>query len=64
MVVMDELHMLDDEHRGHLLELMATKLLSLGPSMQLVDMSAKLNVSFMAWVVLFLTRLLECKASG
>jgi replicative superfamily II helicase len=26
---MDELHMLDDDHRGYLLEIMTTKLLSL-----------------------------------
>lgn len=45
VVVMDELHMLDDEYRGYLLELMATKLLSLGQSVQLIGMSATLNVS-------------------
>jgi DNA polymerase theta len=36
VVVMDELHMIDDESRGYILELMATKLLSLGQRVQLV----------------------------
>ncbi|KAH7417138.1 DEAD/DEAH box helicase [Cadophora sp. MPI-SDFR-AT-0126] len=43
VVVMDELHMLDDEGRGYILELMATKLMSLDQSMQLIGMSATLN---------------------
>ncbi|RDL36601.1 uncharacterized protein BP5553_05953 [Venustampulla echinocandica] len=43
VVVMDELHMLDDESRGYILELMATKLLSLEHSVQLIGMSATLN---------------------
>jgi len=33
---MDELHMIDDEGRGYILELMATKLLSLGQGVQLM----------------------------
>lgn len=45
VVVMDELHMLDDEGRGYILELMATKLLCLDQSIQLIGMSATLNVS-------------------
>ena len=45
IVVIDELHMLDDGSRGYILELMATKLLSLEQSVQLVGMSATLNVS-------------------
>jgi hypothetical protein len=45
VVVMDELHMLDDENRGYLLELMATKILSLkGDDVQLIGMSATINV--------------------
>lgn len=46
MVVLDELHMLDDEHRGYLLELMVTKLLLLQQDIQIVGMSATLSVSF------------------
>ena len=34
VVVIDELHMLDDEGRGYILELMATKLLCLDQSVQ------------------------------
>ncbi len=43
---MDELHMIDDENRGYILELMATKLLSLAldEKAQLIGMSATLNV--------------------
>jgi DNA polymerase theta len=44
VVVMDELHMLDDDHRGYILELMATKLLSLQQEVQIVGMSATLSV--------------------
>ncbi|KAL4728623.1 hypothetical protein ACLX1H_005374 [Fusarium chlamydosporum] len=48
-VVLDELHMVDDDHRGYLLELMATKLLSLEQSVQIVGMSATLpNMDMMA----------------
>lgn len=36
VVVMDELHMIDDEHRGYVLELMATKLLSIDYEIQLM----------------------------
>ncbi|MCJ1445115.1 MAG: hypothetical protein MMC23_005620 [Stictis urceolatum] len=42
VVVMDEMHMVDDMHRGYLLELMATKLLVLG-GVQIVGMSATLR---------------------
>ena len=42
---MDELHMIDDDHRGYLMELMATKLLSIDQRTQLVGMSATLSVS-------------------
>ncbi|EKD19301.1 DEAD/DEAH box helicase [Drepanopeziza brunnea f. sp. 'multigermtubi' MB_m1] len=44
VVVMDELHMIDDEGRGYILELMATKLLCLDQHVQLIGMSATLNV--------------------
>ncbi|ERS99860.1 hypothetical protein HMPREF1624_03225 [Sporothrix schenckii ATCC 58251] len=43
VVVLDELHMVDDAHRGYLLELLATKLLCLEHSVQIVGMSATLN---------------------
>ncbi|CEJ54022.1 hypothetical protein PMG11_00348 [Penicillium brasilianum] len=43
VVVLDELHMLDDEHRGYLLELMVTKLLLLQQNIQIVGMSATLS---------------------
>lgn len=44
-VVLDELHMIDDDHRGYLLELIATKLLSLEQPIQIIGMSATLPVS-------------------
>lgn len=45
VVVMDELHMIEDESRGYILELMATKLLTLQieENVQLIGMSATLN---------------------
>ncbi|KAL2823171.1 hypothetical protein BDW59DRAFT_149033 [Aspergillus cavernicola] len=43
VVVLDELHMLDDEHRGYLLELMVTKLLLLQQDIQVVGMSATIS---------------------
>ncbi len=46
IVVMDELHMLDDDHRGYLLEVMATKLLCLQHELQIVGLSATLSVSY------------------
>ncbi|KAI1208800.1 P-loop containing nucleoside triphosphate hydrolase protein [Annulohypoxylon truncatum] len=42
-VVLDELHMVDDDHRGYLMELIATKLLSLGHDVQIIGMSATLQ---------------------
>jgi replicative superfamily II helicase len=45
VVVMDELHMLDDDHRGYLMEIMATKVLSLEQSIQIIGMSATVYVS-------------------
>ncbi|KAK8056766.1 DNA polymerase theta subunit [Apiospora rasikravindrae] len=48
-VVLDELHMIDDDHRGYLLELMATKLLSLEQNVQIIGMSATLsNIDILA----------------
>ncbi|KAI1864264.1 hypothetical protein JX265_008635 [Neoarthrinium moseri] len=48
-VVLDELHMIDDDHRGYLLELCATKLLSLEHKVQIVGMSATLpNIEVLA----------------
>ena len=43
IVVLDEMHMLDDENRGYLIELMITKLLCLQKGLQLVGMSATLS---------------------
>jgi replicative superfamily II helicase len=43
-VVLDELHMIDEENRGYILELMITKLLVLQQNTQLVGMSATLSV--------------------
>ncbi|KAL6232994.1 hypothetical protein BDW75DRAFT_8696 [Aspergillus navahoensis] len=42
-VVLDELHMLDDENRGYLLELMVTKLLLLQQDIQIIGMSATIS---------------------
>ena len=44
-IVIDELHMIDDDRRGYILELMATKILSLEQNIQLLGMSATLSVS-------------------
>ncbi|KAI9698174.1 MAG: hypothetical protein M1836_004176 [Candelina mexicana] len=43
IVVLDELHMIDDDHRGYIMELMATKILSLEQGVQIVGMSATLS---------------------
>ncbi|KAI4149837.1 MAG: hypothetical protein LQ341_001231 [Variospora aurantia] len=42
VVVLDELHMIDDDHRGYLMELLATKVLSLEQKVQILGMSATL----------------------
>ncbi|KAL9014136.1 MAG: hypothetical protein Q9173_001192, partial [Seirophora scorigena] len=42
IVVLDELHMIDDDHRGYLMELLTTKILSLEQKVQIVGMSATL----------------------
>ena len=46
IVVLDELHMIDDDHRGYLMEVMASKLLVLDSHVQIVGMSATLPVNF------------------
>ena len=43
VIVLDELHMLDDEHRGYIMELMVTKLMCLQQGIQVVGMSATLS---------------------
>lgn len=46
IVVLDEIHMLDDKGRGYILELIVSKLLCLLPNtVQIVGMSATLSVS-------------------
>lgn len=45
VIVVDEIHMLDDDSRGYLLELMVTKLLLLQQDIQIIGMSATLSVS-------------------
>ncbi|KAG5974958.1 hypothetical protein E4U55_007949 [Claviceps digitariae] len=48
-VVLDELHMIDDDHRGYILELIATKLLNLDQQLQIIGMSATLpNLDLLA----------------
>ncbi|AEO53975.1 hypothetical protein MYCTH_2114843 [Thermothelomyces thermophilus ATCC 42464] len=42
-VVLDECHMIDDDYRGYLIELMTTKLLCLGQPLQIIGMSATLT---------------------
>ncbi|KAI9794190.1 MAG: hypothetical protein M1816_006115 [Peltula sp. TS41687] len=44
VLVLDELHMLQDDHRGYLMELMATKIMSLEHEIQVIGMSATLSV--------------------
>ncbi|KAI5297867.1 hypothetical protein KEM55_004140 [Ascosphaera atra] len=43
IVVVDEMHMIDDEHRGYLIEIMVTKLMLLQQESQIVAMSATLS---------------------
>lgn len=50
-LVLDELHMIDDAHRGYLLEMIGTKILSLEQSTQIVGMSATLPVQSLQAVV-------------
>jgi DNA polymerase theta len=44
--------MIDDDYRGYLLELMATKLLCLGNQVQIIGMSATLTVYLRCWPIL------------
>lgn len=68
MVVLDELHMVDEDNRGYLLELIATKLLSLEQCVQLIGMSATLSVSInnlkLSNIVLSIDTLLEHRCRG
>ncbi|KAB5580315.1 P-loop containing nucleoside triphosphate hydrolase protein [Coniochaeta sp. 2T2.1] len=52
IVVLDELHMIDDDYRGYLMELMATKIMCLSQQVQIVGMSATLtNINLLkAWL--------------
>jgi replicative superfamily II helicase len=52
IVVLDELHMIDEENRGYIMELMITKLLVLQQSIQLVGMSATLSVNLHVQIML------------
>ncbi|TDZ25904.1 Helicase and polymerase-containing protein TEBICHI [Colletotrichum orbiculare MAFF 240422] len=48
-LVLDELHMIDDDHRGYLMELMGTKLMSLPQPVQIIGMSATMsNIKLLA----------------
>ncbi|WDK14254.1 DEAD/DEAH box helicase [Colletotrichum graminicola] len=48
-VVLDELHMIDDDHRGYLMELIGTKLLTLPQPVQIIGMSATMsNINLLA----------------
>lgn len=63
--MIDELHMLDDDSRGYILELMGTKLLSLEQNVQIVGMSATLNVSSpLLALQMLLTDVSECKCAS
>jgi DNA polymerase theta len=44
VVVLDELHMIDDAQRGYLIEIMVTKLILLQQDVQIIGMSATLSV--------------------
>lgn len=57
VVVIDELHIINDDSRGYILELMATKLLSLEQNIQLVGMSATLNVSLVRSARILISKL-------
>jgi DNA polymerase theta len=57
VVVIDELHIINDDSRGYILELMSTKLLSLEQNIQLVGMSATLNVSLVRSARILISKL-------
>ncbi|KKF96101.1 DNA polymerase theta [Ceratocystis platani] len=42
-VVLDEIHMIDDGHRGYLMELLTSKLLSIAQPIQIIGMSATIS---------------------
>ena len=52
-MVLDELHMIDDDNRGYIMELMITKLLVLQQDIQFVGMSATLSVDVNAHTILY-----------
>lgn len=56
--------MLDDEHRGYLLELMVTKLLLLQQDIQIIGMSATLSVCVISLLKPPLLTLLEHQTAG
>lgn len=43
--MLDELHMIDDEHRGYIIELVGAKLLSLEHDVQITGMSGTISVN-------------------
>lgn len=65
VVVLDELHMIDDDHRGYLMELMATKLLCVQRNVQIIGMSATLSVRAIVVVRYWSTlKIIEHPAAG
>lgn len=68
VMVLDELHMIDEENRGYIMELMITKLLVLQQKIQIVGMSATLSVMLSVHVILLgaeqIFRTLNCWLTG
>ena len=52
IMVLGELHMIDEENRGYIMELLVTKLLVLQQDIQLVGMSATLSVNILYHILL------------